>query len=215
MSDPSEVYKTIRDQLKSSRSKKSLDAIHEVCEQHHRSGATDFRIATVARLGEGRGVPRDSTIRNKTGEAYRALIEAWQAFGNQKKKEIKGRASSSGEYDWVKEVGSAAHRYLIQDLIAKVHHLRAENKAYASVKKLNIDLRTGSEAAADEQLPNFLSHELDALKEAISDKFLSRQGWVRGERGSIKDQNGKVIFRNGFVDVIEKMLSLNSKPPIS
>jgi len=68
--------------------------------------------------------------------------------------------------------------------------------------------RSGSEAAVESQLPNFLSHELDALKEAISDEFLMRQGWVRGERGSIKDQNGKVILRNGFVDVIEKVLSL-------
>lgn len=209
MSDPNEVYKTVREQLKSSRSKKSLDAINAVCKQHHSSGAVDFRIATIAKLGADQGVPSDQTIRNKAGEPYRALIEAWQVFAGKKKKSIKGRESNSGEYDWVKQVGSATHRYLIQDLIAQVRHLRAENKAFASIKKLEIDCRSGSEISAESQLPNFLSHELDALKEAISEEFLSRQGWVRGERGSIKDQNGKVIFRNGFVDVIEKMLSLN------
>ena len=114
----------------------------------------------------------------------------------------------SGKYDWVDDLGNPTHRYLVLDLIAQVRHLRAENKGFASIKKLEIDCRSGSEVAVESQLPNFLSHELDALKEAISDEFLMRQGWVRGERGSIKDQNGKVIFRNGFVDIIEKVLSL-------
>lgn len=209
MSDPNEVYEAVRSQLKSARSQKSLDAIQKVCEEHFSSGAVDFRIATIANLGANRGVPSAQTIRNKTGAPYRAIIDSWQALGDQKKKAIKGSKPSSGEYDWVDEIGNPSHRYLILDLIAKVRHLRSENKGYASVKKLEIDLRTGSEASGEAQLPNFLNHELDALKEAISEDFLSRQGWVRGERGSIKDQNGKVIFRNGFVDVIEKMLSLN------
>jgi len=209
MSDPNKVYEAVRSQLKSTRSEKSLDAIHEVCKEHYEAGAVDFRVSTIAKLGEKRGVPKDQTIRNKSGGPYRTLIDAWQALGDQKKKDAKARITPSGEYDWVEQVANAAHRYLILDLIAKVRHLTAENKGYASVKKLEIDLRTGSEASGEAALPNFLSHELDALKEAISEEFLSRQGWVRGERGSIKDQNGKVIFRNGFVDVIEKVLSLN------
>lgn len=209
MNDPNEVYEAVLSQLKSSRSRKSLAAIHEVCKEHHSSGAVDFKIATIAKLGVNRGVPSAQTIRNKTGEPYRAVIDAWQALGDQKKKEIKGRITPSGKYDWVDELGSPTHRYLVLDLIAQVRHLRAENKGFASIKKLDIDLRSVSEAAVEAKLPNFLTHELDALKEAISDEFLSRQGWVRGARGSITDQNGKVIFRNGFVDVIEKVLSLN------
>lgn len=207
MSNPNEVYEAVLSQLKSSRSRKSLEAIQAVCKEHHDSGAVDFRIATIAKLGAQRGVPSAQTIRNKTGESYRALIEAWQVLGDQKKKEIKTRITPSGKYDWVDDVSNPTHRYLILDLIAKVRHLRAENKGFASIKKLEIDCRSGTEPA-ESQLPNFLNHELDALKEAISGEFLNRQGWVLGERGSIKDQNGKVIFRNGFVDVIEKMLSL-------
>ena len=209
MSDPNEVYEAVLSQLNSSRSRKSLAAIHEVCREHRSSGAVDFRIATIAKLGANRGVPSAQTIRNKTGEPYRAVIDAWQALGDQKKKEIKGRITPSGKYDWVDELGNPTHRYLVLDLIAQVRHLRAENKGFASIKKLDIDCRSDSEAAAESQIPNLRSHELDALKEAISTEFLNRHGWVRGERGSIKDQNDKVIFRNGFVDVIEKVLSLN------
>lgn len=208
MNDPNEIYEAVLSQLKSSRSRKSLAAIHEVCKEHHSSGAADFRIATIAKLGANRGVPSAQTIRNKTGQPYRTVIDAWQELGDQRKKEIKARISPSGKYDWVDDLGNPTHRYLVLDLIAQVRHLRAENKGFASIKNLEIDCRSGSEAAVESQLPNFLSHELDALKEAISDEFLMRQGWVRGERGSIKDQNGKVILRNGLVDVIEKVLSL-------
>lgn len=209
MSEPRKVYEAILGQLKTSRSRKSLEALYAVCKEHHEAGAVDFRIATIAKLGASRGVPSAQTIRNKTGEPYRAVIEAWQVLGDQKKKELKGRITPTGKYDWVDELENPAHRYLVLDLIARVRHLKAENKGFASIKKLEIDCRSDPEAGAESQLPNFLSHELDALKEAISEEFLNRQGWVRGERGSIKDQNGKVIFRNGFVDVIEKVLSLD------
>ena len=95
MSDPNEVYEAVLSQLKSARSRKSLEALHEVCQEHHSSGAVDFRIATIAKLGDNRGVPSAQTIRNKTGEPYRALIDAWQALGDQKKKEINTHINSN------------------------------------------------------------------------------------------------------------------------
>ena len=83
MSDPHEVYEAILGQLKSARSRKSLEALHTVCQEHHGAGAVDFRIATIAKLGASRGVPSPQTIRNKSGEHYRALIDAWQAVGKE------------------------------------------------------------------------------------------------------------------------------------
>ncbi|MFY3773001.1 gamma-mobile-trio protein GmtX [Marinobacter salsuginis] len=209
MSDLNDVYEAILGQLKSVRSRKSLEALHTVCQEHASAGAVDFRIATIAKLGANRGVPSAQTMRNKSGEHYRALIDAWQGVGKKRKEEKKEYADPVGEHDWVGEIANPTHRYLILDLIAQVRRLRAQNKGLASITKLEIDYRSGSEVAAEAQLPSFLGHELDALKEAISDDFLKRQDWVRGERGSIKDQNGRVIFRNGFVDAIEKILSLN------
>lgn len=209
MSDPNEVYKAVLSQLKSARSKRSLEALHEVCHDHYDSGAADFRVTTIAKIGASRGVPKAQTIRNKAGEPYRALIDAWNALGDQRKKEIQGRIEPAGKHDWVKDVESPAHRFLILDLIGKVRRLKAERQTLASITKLEIDLRSTEQTADQAQLPTFSSLELEALKEAISDDFLTRQGWVRGERGNINGQNGKVIFRNGFVDAIEKLLSLN------
>jgi hypothetical protein len=55
-----------------------------------------------------------------------------------------------------------------------------------------------------------LSHEIDALRDAISEESLKLKGWTKTERGSIKDQNGKVVLRNGFVDALEKALSIGN-----
>ncbi|WP_370258779.1 gamma-mobile-trio protein GmtX [Marinobacter nauticus] len=209
MSEPREVYEAILGQLKSSRSRRSLEALYGVCKEHYEAGAVDFRIATIAKSGASRGVPSAQTIRNKTGEPYRAVIEAWQKLGRQKKKAIKARTAPSGEYDWVDEVNNKTHRFLILDLISKVRKLRSENKRFASIKKLEIDYRAGAEEESESRLPSLLSHEIDALKDAISEDSLKVRGWTKTERGSIKDQNGKVLLRNGFVDGIEKMLSLD------
>jgi hypothetical protein len=209
MSDPKEVYEAILNQLTHSRTKSSLKAIQEVCKEQHDVGASDFRIATIAKLGSKRGVPSAQTIRNKTGEHYRALIEAWQAVGEKTEKEQKKNVGPSSKYDWVNRVEDPTLRYLILDLVAQARHLSAENKALASVKKLEIDYRKGPIEEKSEKIPSFLNHELDALKAAIDDHFLKRQGWVKGDRGCIKDANGKVIFKNGWMDVIEKILSVS------
>jgi hypothetical protein len=209
MSEPNEVYEAVLGQLKSSRSRKSLEALHAVCKEHYEAGAVDFRITTIAKVGASRGVPSAQTIRNKTGEAYKAVIEAWQALGIQRKKAIKVQTAPAGKYDWVDEVSNKTHRYLILDLISTVRKLRAENKGFASIKKLEIDYRADAEGKFEPHLPRLLNHEIDALKDAISGESLKLKGWTKTERGSIKDHTGKIIFRNGFVDGIEKLLSLD------
>ncbi len=209
MADPNEVYEAIVSQLTNNRTKKTLEAIHEVCKEQYGAGASDFRIVTISKLGAKRGVPSAQTIRNKTGGQYRALIEAWQVVGEKKEKENKRNVVPSAKYDWVNRVEDPTLRYLVLDLVAQVRHLNAENKALVSVKKLEIDYRSGSVEVKEEVLPTFLNHELDALKAAIDDNFLKRQGWIKGERGNIKDAKSKVVFKNGYVDVIEKILSDN------
>ncbi len=54
-----------------------------------------------------------------------------------------------------------------------------------------------------------MDHEIDALKAAIDERFLEMQGWVKSDRGCIKDAQGKILFKNGWVNVIEKILSTN------
>ena len=88
--------------------------------------------------------------------------------------------------------------------------MRAENKRFASIKKLEIDYRAGAKEESESRLPSLLSHEIDALKDAISEESLKVKGWTKTERGGIEDQNGKVVLRNGFVDALEKALSIGN-----
>ncbi|WP_217895609.1 gamma-mobile-trio protein GmtX [Oceanospirillum sanctuarii] len=208
MSDPNAVYEAVQSQLKSARSRKSLESLHTVCKELFESGSVDFKITTIARLGASRGVPGAQTIRNKTGEPYRALIEAWRELSHKKNRKSAAK-SVRGKHDWVDELQNPAHRFLVLDLIAQVRHLRAENQRYASITQLKIDCRAGSEAVVEPQLPHFLEYEIDALKEAVSDEFLARQGWVRGPHGKVIGVNGMTIFSNGYLNAIEKVLSLN------
>ena len=53
----------------------SLDAIYEVCMEQQERGIQDFSVSTISNLGFNRGVPKAQSIRNRTGEKYRALIQ--------------------------------------------------------------------------------------------------------------------------------------------
>lgn len=49
--------------------------------------------------------------------------------------------------------------------------------------------------------------EIDALKSAISEKFIERQDWsVNPKTGMIKDEFGRTLFQMGFVKAVEKVL---------
>ena len=52
----------------------TLDAIYQICLEQQERGIYDFSVATISRLGHQRGVPKAQSIRNKSGEKYRALI---------------------------------------------------------------------------------------------------------------------------------------------
>jgi hypothetical protein len=61
------------------RTRKSLEIIHDVCRDQKRSGATDFSYATIARLSKKRGGVGERSIYNPTrsGKVYRTQIDAW------------------------------------------------------------------------------------------------------------------------------------------
>ena len=50
--------------------------------------------------------------------------------------------------------------------------------------------------------------EVEALEKAISDDFIFRQGWKVNEKtGRILDQDGRSIYKAGYVNAIKKVLS--------
>lgn len=63
-----------------------MTAIYDICMEQQERGIYDFSISTIAKLGCKRRVPQAQSIRNKTGEKYRALIQAFADSTSSKKK---------------------------------------------------------------------------------------------------------------------------------
>ncbi|ENV66252.1 Uncharacterised protein [Acinetobacter junii] len=64
----------------------SLDNIYEVCAEQQERGIHDFSISTISKLGFNRGVPKAQSIRNKSGNKYKALIQCFTDIASQKPK---------------------------------------------------------------------------------------------------------------------------------
>ncbi|WP_413113193.1 gamma-mobile-trio protein GmtX [Thaumasiovibrio sp. DFM-14] len=199
-----ELFEKLCSEAKNDRARATLNAINTICQEQHGRGSKDFSVATISRLGEGRGVPKAQSIHNKTGEIYRALISAWQNANPLAKK-----PKTPATLDWVENIEDLALKWLVYDLVSANKGLSSELQLCKSVKNLNIDLREGQSSSTEKR--ELLDVERKALTGAIDNKFLDRRGWQRTERGAIIDTaTGEVIFKNGFASGIEKLTSISA-----
>ena len=85
------------------RVQNSLNAVFTICKEQQERGLSDFSYSTIARLGKGRGVPAAQSIRNKTGESYRTLIDSFNS--SIKDKPRQARNTSKGKmHAWIDEL---------------------------------------------------------------------------------------------------------------
>lgn len=73
---PEELLEKLKEKA-TPRASRTLEAIYEICKEQEQRGLDDFAIATIARLGHKRGVPKAQSIRNKN---RRALSSASPVF---------------------------------------------------------------------------------------------------------------------------------------
>ena len=184
-----------------SRTSKTLDAIFEVCKEQEQRGLGDFSIATIAKLGYKRGVPKAQSIRNKTGEPYRALLRCFA----EKHKDSKPRQEQRGEDDWIEEIVNPKHKLLARIQAAE---LAAANKKlrYFIPPGTRIEVKDFQNQSEDQsyQLSNL---ERRALEYIISDEFLGKWGFSITEYGEFVDGSGNVVMRAATKDAIKKALS--------
>ena len=90
------------------KKQETLDAIYTICSEQVERGLTDFSIATIAKLGFKRGVPKAQSLRNKAGEKYRRLISSFE-----QKSPFKGLTKlSKSDEDWIDGISNPKHRLL-------------------------------------------------------------------------------------------------------
>ena len=200
------------------RRRKSLETIHAVCREQFERGAKDFSIATIARLSVARGGPADGSIRNKAGDDFKAVISVWAKHTGGSTRKLP-KVSEDPLMALIQKVEAPEVRSILAGVLAENRKLRREVNLlkHAASQTNYIDLRKDAEAptsTATELIPaptGLADSELAALRHAVSSEKLAEEGWSIDERGYIVNENGRPIFKVGFVPAIKKLVAAEER----
>lgn len=97
-------------------------------------------------------------------------------------------------------------------IIAENRKLKNENNLLKNQTYITIDMRnqnthssSNSDVVIVSPLDNLTDMEIEALKNAISDKFFKERGWTTDEQGRVKEK-GFSVYKAGYVTAIKKIL---------
>ncbi len=182
------------------RTKKTLDAIYEVCIDQMERGANDFSIITISRLGAKRGVPKPQSIRNKSGEKYRALIDS---FSNMASGDVNS-SSPSGD-DWIEEIANARHKLLVRSLLSELKNAKSKlNEIIPPGTRIDVYDHRSQKTSEEERLSQ---QERRAMEYLISNEFFGKWNFCATEFGEVVDENGQVVFKAATIDAVKKSLN--------
>jgi len=201
------------------RKERSLKLIYTICTEQHERGSKDFSVATIGRLSSERGGPSAGAIRNKTGEAYRAIIKAFaDSVGGINRKVAPVEPSAVDQI--LEGVTDPVLRTRISLMLAEIESLRAQLLAARHLAAQNAVVNLADYHGPKQEnpvcelgqvevlspCPEFTSLEIRALRGAISDKTFTHWGWHAEENGRIRTETGQVVFGAGFITAIRKIL---------
>lgn len=201
------IFNVLLSECKSSRSRRSLEVIDNICSDIAR-GARDFGYIVVGELSAKNGGPNSQAIRNKNGERYRVLISAYER-SYPKPRVIKPETTSS----WVDRIEELGLKANVKKLLSEKRKLQSELDVLRNVWSnsgpiVELGLPDSSTIQAERLFPNLTESNYEALKHAIDPEELALSGLRIGEEGSIEDKSGNLIFSYGFVDAIEKIIAI-------
>lgn len=195
---PEELLEKLKDSS-SQKTCQTLDAIYQICVEQERRGLNEFSVATIARLGYKRGVPKAQSLRNATGEKYRALIRSFEERNAAKSP----RSKDKSEDDWIEEIQNPKHKLLAR---IQASQLAAANKKIKEfvppgtrIEILDYQSDKGDGGALS-------SLERRALEYIVSDEFLDNWRFAVSEFGEIVDSSGSVVLKAATVDAVKKAL---------
>ncbi len=176
----------------------TLQAIYEVCTEQKKRGLSDFSFSTIARLGEGRGVPKAQSIRNKTGEPYRALIECFEDSASEVKPKVK---KYKGKLDWIEEIPDIRLKILVSHQAAQLAEAKRTIKEFTPPDMV-ININDGLGVQTD----FFTPLEKTALEYLVSDEFIEKWQFKKGSHGDVLNENGDRIFKIATLDALDRAL---------
>ena len=165
----------------SNKVQETLDAIYKVCEEQTKNGLYDFSLSTISRIGQHRGVPKAQSIRNKSGEKYRALIQCF-ADNSGSKPEVNKKES------WIEEIDNPKHRLLTQMLAAELISTKQKLNEIVPPDTV-INVFDHNEPIDEYSVLNRV--ERRALEYILSDSFKNKWHLTETEYGELVDEKGK------------------------
>ncbi|OYV91357.1 MAG: alpha/beta hydrolase [Acidiphilium sp. 37-60-79] len=200
------------DQLKKTatpRKQRTLDVIYEVCREQYERGSKDFSVATIARIAADRGGPSKGAIHNATGDDYKGLIKAWAEYtGGVTRKVQQVRQNPYAEL--IDKIENPALRSMMNGILAENRQMRREITLLKAEGNRLIDMRPRSAEPREtiQILPaanGLYPSEIEALRHAVSDRLLNDEGWTTDAEGRVINEEGRAIFKPGYVSAIKKI----------
>ena len=202
---------------KTPKTQASLDKLNALLAARFEAGEKDYSIASIGKASKELGGIGTVSIRNKSGDHYRRLIDAWATKANTTMKKppvAHSRANyTPKDEELLQRLDDPALRAIFGQIIAQKKRLEAENRILKNQAEVIVDMRPNKQSIqtnAVEVIPPLtgllLETELDALKDAINEDTLARKGLTKTPTGAIKDENGQTLFKVGFANAIEKIL---------
>lgn len=206
---------------KSKASQESLDKLNLLLEARYEAGEKDYSIATIGKISKESGGIGTVSIRNKTGEHFRRLIDAWATKANTTMKKPPVAHSrlnhAPKDEELLQRLDDPALRAIFGQIIAQKKRLEAENRILKNQAEVIVDMRPNKQPVHTNTIqimPSIqgllLESELDALKDAIDEASLAQKGLTKTPTGAIKDPDGQTLFKVGFAKAIQKLLEQNS-----
>ena len=179
----------------------SLDAIYEVCIEQQERGIQDFSVSTIANLGFNRGVPKAQSIRNKTGEKYRALIQCFAEASSQKPNSVK---PSQTDNAWIEEIQNPKHQLLVRIMASELKEAQQMIREIIPPKQ-RIDIYDHKNMIPDESF-KLSDQEVRALQYLLSTDFQKKWNLKPTDFSELIDESNKPVFKVSRLDALRKAL---------
>lgn len=205
---------------KSQRTQDSLNKLNTLLENRFHAGEKDYSIATISRVSKADGGIGEVSIRNRTGEHFRLLIDAWATKANTRMKKPHVLHSRKNEVptemELLKQLNDPVMRAVFGQIIAEKNKLKAENRILKQNTEVIVDMRPNQNIGSEQAHQGIqvlstldsllLPSHIEALKDAIDENKMALLGWTVSKYGAVKDEYERPLFKTGFVLAIKKIL---------
>ena len=183
----------------SDKTKETLDAIYQICQEQQDRGVNEFSVSTISRLGHKRGVPKPQSIRNKSGENYRALIQIFADYSP-----TKGLVKpSKKDNDWIEEIANPKHKLLVR---IQASEIKAAQQQLQEIIPPNTRINVYDYKNATPADIKLNDQERRALEYLVSPIFQKKWNFHPNEYGELVDGNNTPVFKVATLDAIKKAL---------